>query len=173
MGRSRGVFAVSLPALLLTIAAAQQSKPIPPPQAPGTTASERGASSLPRSSPTPILDLKRVHTVYMGRFGESPDAERLRMVLSIELPHRGYVMVHTLNDADAELQGVLTVHDSIGGAVVTCTAELINLRGDRLWAGEYGPRGGIHGAFPHTEDGVKKVGEKIGQDLRKATDKAK
>src|SRR5947209_4393128 len=115
------------------------------------------------------LDLKNVRTIYLGRFGDSDEAERFRMVLSIELPRRGFTLVHVLNDADAELQGVLTIHDSFAGPVVSCTAELINLRNDRLWAHGYGPKTMWRPApWPSVRDGVKQIGEAIAKALAKA-----
>ena len=120
----------------------------------------------------PAVAVKDVHTIYLGRFGDSDEAERFRMVLSIELPRRGFTLVHTLNDADAELQGILTIHESVAGPVVSCTAELVNQHNDRVWAGDYGPKTMWRPApWPAVRDGVKDIGRTIAKELEKARTK--
>ncbi len=125
-----------------------------------------------QAAPPVALSLKDVRTIYLGRFGDSDEAERFRMVLSIELPRRGFTLVHTLNDADAEVQGILSVRDSFAGPVVTCTAELINLRNDRLWARDYAPKTIWRPApWPSTRDPLKQIAESIAKELQKAKTK--
>lgn len=77
-------------------------------------------------------------SIYIGSFGHSDDADRLRLLLADGLTSDGYKVVENADAADATLSGVLTVQNVQQRTEAHVTAMLVDKDGNRVWKGDYG-----------------------------------
>lgn len=90
-----------------------------------------------KSSQTPVTALHAVQKIYVEDMGMSPEAARFRLLLEDQLSGNGFTVVAKRNEADAVLNGVVSlVRPGVfgGPADINVTARLISSNGDRLWS---------------------------------------
>jgi len=90
-----------------------------------------------KSSQTPVTALHAVQKIYVEDMGMSPEAVRFRLLLEDQLSANGFTVVAKRDEADAVLNGVVSLVRSgiFGGpADINVTARLISSKGDRLWS---------------------------------------
>lgn len=102
-----------------------------------------------------------LQTIYIGSFGQTDDAERLRMLLVDHLTSAGFTPVKDASSADAILSGILTVHHVGTGTEARVTAVLTDKTGKPVWRGDYGS------SFHPGNDAVKWRANDITKALRK------
>jgi hypothetical protein len=96
------------------------------------------ARTLPQPGPPP---LHVVHKIYVDEMGTSPEAARFRLLLEDQLSARGFVVVDSLQKADAVLSGATSVAKSGihgGPSDISITARLTSSDGARLWSTNIG-----------------------------------
>ena len=89
------------------------------------------------SSQTPITALHAVQKIYVEDMGVSPEAMRFRLLLEDQLSGNGFTVVAKRNEADAVLDGAVSVvrPGIFGGpADINVTVRLNSSNGDRLWS---------------------------------------
>jgi hypothetical protein len=79
-----------------------------------------------------------LRTIYVGQFGQSDDAARLRMLLAYNLQAEGFVITENADAADATLSGALTVQVFPTHTEAHATAILVDRAGQQVWKGNYG-----------------------------------
>ena len=90
-----------------------------------------------KSPQTPVTALHAVQKIYVEDMGMSPEAVRFRLLLEDQLSANGFTVVAKRDEADAVLNGVVSLVRSgiFGGpADINVTARLISSKGDRLWS---------------------------------------
>ena len=96
------------------------------------------ARTLPQQGPT---RLHAVQKIYIDEMGTSPEARRFRLLLEDHLSARGFMVVDSVQKADAVLSGATSVARSgvYGGpADISITARLTSSDGARLWSTNIG-----------------------------------
>jgi hypothetical protein len=90
-----------------------------------------------KSPQTPVTALHAVQKIYVEDMGVSPEAMRFRLLLEDQLSANGFTVVAKQNEADAVLDGAVSVvrPGIFGGpADINVTARLNSSNGDRLWS---------------------------------------
>jgi hypothetical protein len=83
-------------------------------------------------------EAQSLQTIYIGQFGQSDDAARLRMLLADNLRAEGFVITENADAADATLSGALTVQVFPTHTEAHATAILVDRAGQQVWKGNYG-----------------------------------
>ena len=83
-------------------------------------------------------EAQSLQTIYIGQFGQSDDAARLRMLPADNLRAEGFVISENADAADATLSGVLTVQVFPTHTEAHATAILVDRAGQQVWKGNYG-----------------------------------
>lgn len=79
-----------------------------------------------------------LQTIYVGNFGQSGDADRLRMLLTDDLRTAGFVVVDEPTQADASISGALSVQVVQAHTEAYVTAAVRDKEGKEIWKGNYG-----------------------------------
>lgn len=115
------------------------------------------------------LRLHQVRTIYLGDMGPGDSAGRFRFLLEEQLLQKGFVLTENPDRADALLVGALSVPEFKGESEARVTLVLKTLDGDRVWAGNFGPKLSTILRF---KDPLKIRAEQVAERLRKDWEKS-